>query len=77
MAELNKRLSKARKEVQLISFTVDPDHDTPPVLAEYAKSSEADSSLVQVRISTTSLSKAYFNPSPRNLMARQRTPRDL
>ena len=42
MAELNKRLSKARKEVQLISFTVDPDHDTPPVLAEYAKSSEAD-----------------------------------
>ena len=42
MAELNKRLAKARKEVQLVSFTVDPDHDSPPVLAEYAKSSEAD-----------------------------------
>ena len=42
MAELNKRLARARKDVQLISFTVDPDHDTPPVLSEYAKSSEAD-----------------------------------
>ncbi len=47
MAELNKRLSKARKEVQLISFTVDPDHDTVPVLAEYAKASEADPSYWQ------------------------------
>ncbi len=42
MAELNKRLTKARKEIQLISFTVDPDHDTPAVLTEYAKPSEAD-----------------------------------
>ena len=42
MAELNKRLARARKEVQLISFTVDPDHDTPTVLTEYAKPSEAD-----------------------------------
>ncbi len=42
MAELNMKLTKARKDVQLISFTVDPDYDTPPVLAEYAKQSGAD-----------------------------------
>ena len=42
MAELNKGLAKARKDVQLISFTVDPDYDTPSVLADYAKQSGAD-----------------------------------
>lgn len=42
MAELNMKLTKARKDVQLISFTVDPDYDTPPVLAEYANQSGAD-----------------------------------
>ena len=26
-------------DVQLVSFTVDPDHDTPPVLGDYAESS--------------------------------------
>ena len=29
-------------EVQLVSFTVDPDTDTPPVLAKYADSFDAD-----------------------------------
>jgi protein SCO1/2 len=30
------------KKIQLISFTVDPDHDTPAVLAEYAATHHAD-----------------------------------
>ncbi|HOQ44661.1 MAG TPA: SCO family protein [Bryobacteraceae bacterium] len=29
-------------DVRLVSFTVDPEHDTPPVLAEYAKRFGAD-----------------------------------
>lgn len=29
-------------EVKLISFTVDPEHDTPPVLAAYARNFKAD-----------------------------------
>jgi protein SCO1 len=29
-------------DVKLVSFTVDPAHDTPPVLAEYAKHFKAD-----------------------------------
>lgn len=31
-------------EVKLVSFTVDPENDTPPVLAEYAKRFNADTS---------------------------------
>ena len=29
-------------DVRLVSFTVDPDHDTPPVMAEYAKHFKQD-----------------------------------
>ena len=29
-------------DIRLVSFTVDPQHDTPPVLAEYAKHFTAD-----------------------------------
>ena len=39
MLEQRDSLAKAGllgKDVQLISFSVDPEHDTPPVLAEYA-----------------------------------------
>ena len=32
----------ATPEVRLVSFTVDPQHDTPPVLAAYAKHFTAD-----------------------------------
>jgi cytochrome oxidase Cu insertion factor (SCO1/SenC/PrrC family) len=42
MAELNTKLKKARGEVQLVSFTVDPEYDTPTVLAEFGKSLGAD-----------------------------------
>jgi protein SCO1/2 len=30
--------------LKLVSFTVDPVHDTPPILAEYARHSKADPS---------------------------------
>lgn len=36
------RIQKANPAVRLVSFTVDPDHDTPPVLAAYAKRYNAD-----------------------------------
>lgn len=36
MHEVEKELDGI-KRVRLVSFTVDPEHDTPPVLAEYAK----------------------------------------
>ncbi len=37
MAELNLRLGPKVKDVQLVTFTVDPEHDTPAVLKEYAE----------------------------------------
>ena len=37
MSEISKTLKKTRGEVQLISFTVDPEYDTPTVLNEFAK----------------------------------------
>jgi protein SCO1/2 len=37
MSELSRALKKTRGEVQLISFTVDPEYDTQPVLHEFAK----------------------------------------
>jgi len=37
MSELQKRTNKAATGIQLVSFSVDPEHDTPAVLAEYAK----------------------------------------
>ena len=36
MHEVEKELDGVER-VRLVSFTVDPEHDTPPVLAEYAK----------------------------------------
>ena len=41
MIELQKALIKA-PSVQLVSFTVDPEHDTPEVLQEYAARNGAD-----------------------------------
>jgi protein SCO1/2 len=35
MQELNTKLKKARENVQLVTFTVDPGYDTPQVLADY------------------------------------------
>jgi len=43
MAELAKGLAKA-KDVRLVSVSVDPEHDTPAVLAEYAGRMTADPS---------------------------------
>ncbi len=44
---LNRRMSRLQAElppdVRLVSFTLDPDHDTPPALVEYAKLFDADS----------------------------------
>jgi protein SCO1/2 len=34
----------ATPQVKMVSFSVDPEHDTPPVLAEYAKHFKADPS---------------------------------
>ncbi|HVV87116.1 MAG TPA: FG-GAP-like repeat-containing protein [Kofleriaceae bacterium] len=44
MAELQGQLAAdpATKDVRLVSFTVDPDHDTPQVLTDYAKANGAD-----------------------------------
>ncbi|HZT33832.1 MAG TPA: SCO family protein [Bryobacteraceae bacterium] len=36
-AKMRQVQSKVSPEVDLVSFTVDPEHDTPPVLADYAK----------------------------------------
>lgn len=43
MAELAKGLAKA-KDVRVVSITVDPGHDTPAVLADYASRMDADPS---------------------------------
>ena len=43
MAELAKGLAKA-KDVRVVSITVDPEHDTPAVLADYASRMDADPS---------------------------------
>ncbi|MEI9900558.1 MAG: SCO family protein [Hyphomicrobium sp.] len=45
MSATMKRVEKgttALPNVEIVSFTVDPDHDTPPVLAEYAQRYAAD-----------------------------------
>lgn len=36
MQELDTKLKKVRNDVQLVSFTVDPEYDTPSVLKDYA-----------------------------------------
>jgi len=43
MAEISKELKKA-KDVRLVSVSIDPEHDTPQVLAEYASRLQADPS---------------------------------
>jgi protein SCO1 len=42
MAELQGRLGQAGSGARLVSFSVDPENDTPPVLEEYAKRYGAD-----------------------------------
>jgi protein SCO1/2 len=42
MGELQERLSHAGSEVRLISFTVDPERDSPQKLLEYAKHARYD-----------------------------------
>lgn len=42
MAELNRKIVRARQGVTLVTFTVDPTHDNPDVLAEYASQLGAD-----------------------------------
>ncbi|WP_339228957.1 SCO family protein [Oceanobacillus sp. FSL K6-2867] len=42
MAELQSRINAQNLDVQLVSFSVDPDYDTPEVLKEYGNSYQAD-----------------------------------
>jgi protein SCO1/2 len=42
MGELQQRLARDRSPVRLVSFSVDPENDTPPVLAAYAAKAGAD-----------------------------------
>jgi protein SCO1/2 len=42
MAELQGRLEAARSGTRLVSISVDPENDTPPVLAKYAAEAHAD-----------------------------------
>ncbi|MGO9836859.1 MAG: SCO family protein [Polyangiaceae bacterium] len=42
MADLQSRLSKGPSDVRLVSFSVDPENDTPEVLSRYAAGAHAD-----------------------------------
>ena len=42
MAQLQGRLAREGSGAKLVSFSVDPENDTPPVLAEYASHAGAD-----------------------------------
>lgn len=42
MGELQKRFTKDAIDARLVSFSVDPDNDTPPVLSDYAARAGAD-----------------------------------
>ena len=42
MSKLQDKMKEEKLDAQLISFTVDPDRDTPEVLKEYAEGYEAD-----------------------------------
>ncbi len=42
MGDLQARLERERSSARLVSFSVDPDNDTPSVLAQYAARSHAD-----------------------------------
>jgi protein SCO1 len=44
MGELQNRLAQSRSSARLVSITVDPENDTPPVLAAYASRAHADPS---------------------------------
>jgi protein SCO1/2 len=44
MGELQGRLAQSKSGVKLVSISVDPDNDTPPVLAAYAAQAHADPS---------------------------------
>jgi len=42
MADIQSRLARDRSDVRLVSFSVDPENDTPQVLSRYAAQSHAD-----------------------------------
>jgi protein SCO1 len=42
MAQLQDRLARDRRDVRLVSFSVDPENDTPQVLVDYAAKARAD-----------------------------------
>jgi protein SCO1/2 len=42
MAELQRRLGREHSSARLVSFSVDPENDTPPVLTAYASRAGAD-----------------------------------
>ena len=42
MAELQRRLASEGVDAQLVSFSIDPEHDQPEVLKQYASGVEAD-----------------------------------
>lgn len=42
MAELQQRLGRSERDVRLVSFSVDPENDTPAVLAAYAAKAGAE-----------------------------------
>lgn len=42
MTSQMRQVQDASPTIKLVSFTVDPEHDTPPVLAEYARRQHAD-----------------------------------
>ena len=44
MQELNTKLKKARGNVELVTFTVDPEHDTPAILKAFGEQQGADPS---------------------------------
>lgn len=42
MSELNRKLGANNRDVTLVSFSVDPDYDSPSVLKDYAERNNAD-----------------------------------
>jgi protein SCO1/2 len=42
MGDLQSRLEGKKSSARLVSFSVDPDNDTPPVLSQYAAHAQAD-----------------------------------
>lgn len=69
MAELRERSQRDFPELNLVSFSVDPDYDTPEVLATYAKQFDANPSqwhfltgpIAQVRSVVTDGMKMYMD----------------